>query len=51
LETLREQEPWLFEESVREEKTKQLMLLPVCEHEQLLELAEFDIQMALKALC
>lgn len=51
LETLRKQEPWLFEESVSEEKMKRLMLLPVRSHEQPLQLAEFDKQMALEALC
>ncbi len=51
LETLREREPWLFNESVPEEKMKRLMLLPTRSHEQLLQMAEFDKQAALEALC
>ncbi len=49
--TLREQEPWLFDESVPEEKMKRLMLLPTRSPEQPLQLAEFDKQVALEALC
>ncbi|MBD2302712.1 MerR family transcriptional regulator [Nostoc sp. FACHB-190] len=51
LETLRKKEPWLFDESVPEEKMKQLMLLPTRSPEQPLQLAEFDKQVALEALC
>ncbi|MEH2025187.1 MerR family transcriptional regulator [Nostoc sp.] len=51
LETLREREPWLFDESVPEEKMKRLMLLPTRSPEQPLQLVEFDKQVALKALC
>jgi len=51
LETLREREPWLFDESVPEEKMKRLMLLPTRSPEQPLQLAEFDKQVALEALC
>ncbi|MEH2413308.1 MerR family transcriptional regulator [Nostoc sp.] len=51
LETLREREPWLFNESVPEEKMKRLMLLPTRSPEQPLQLLEFDKQVALKALC
>ncbi|MCP6761507.1 MAG: MerR family transcriptional regulator [Fischerella sp. CENA71] len=51
LETLREREPWLFDESVPEEKMKRLMLLPTLSPEQPLQLAEFDKQVALEALC
>ncbi|MEH2457847.1 MerR family transcriptional regulator [Nostoc sp.] len=51
LETLREREPWLFNESVPEEKMKRLMLLPTRSPEQPLQLVEFDKQVALKALC
>ncbi|MBD2495456.1 MerR family transcriptional regulator [Nostoc sp. FACHB-280] len=51
LETLREKEPWLFDESVPEEKMKRLMLLPTRSHEQPLQMAEFDKQAALEALC
>lgn len=51
LETLREREPWLFYESVPEEKMKRLMLLPTPSPEQPLQLVEFDKQVALKALC
>jgi DNA-binding transcriptional MerR regulator len=49
--TLREQEPWLFDESVPEEKMKRLMLLPTRSPEQPLQLVEFDKQVALEALC
>ncbi|MEH2094963.1 MerR family transcriptional regulator [Nostoc sp.] len=51
LETLREQEPWLFDESLPEEKMKRLMLLTTRSPEQPLQLAEFDKQVALEALC
>lgn len=51
LETLREREPWLFNESVPEEKMKRLMLLPTRSPEQPLQLVEFDKQAALEALC
>lgn len=51
LETLRERESWLFEESVPKEKMKQLMLSPTRSPEQPLQIAEFDKQVALEALC
>ncbi|MCC5606883.1 hypothetical protein LC612_08815 [Nostoc sp. CHAB 5834] len=51
LETLREQEPWLFNESLPEEKMKRLMLLTTRSPEKPLQLAEFDKQVALEALC
>ena len=51
LETLRKREPWLFEESVTEDKMKRLMFLPSKSPEQPLQLAEFDQQAALEALC
>ena len=51
LETLREREPWLFDESVPEERMKRLMLLATRSHEQPLQMAEFDKQAALEALC
>ena len=51
LETLRKREPWLFEESVTEDKMKRLMFLPSKLPEQPLQLAEFDQQGALEALC
>jgi DNA-binding transcriptional MerR regulator len=51
LETLRKREPWLFEESVTEDKMKRLMFLPSKSPEQPLQLAEFDQQGALEALC
>ena len=59
LETLREREPWLFNESVPEEKMKRLMLLPTRSPkvgvsrspEQPLQMVEFDKQAALEALC
>jgi len=51
LETLRKREPWLFEESVTEDKMKRLMFLPSKSPEQPLELVEFDQQAALEALC
>lgn len=51
LQTLREQEPWLFNESLPEEKMKRLMLLTTRSPEQPLQLAEFDKQVALEALC
>lgn len=51
LETLRKREPWLFNESVPEEKMKRLMLLPTRSPEQPLQLVEFDKQVALEALC
>ena len=51
LETLRKREPWLFEESVTEDKMKRLMFLPSKLPEQPLQLAEFDQQAALEELC
>jgi len=48
---LRKREPWLFEESVTEDKMKRLMFLPSKSPEQPLELVEFDQQAALEALC
>ncbi|MDP5016015.1 MAG: hypothetical protein NWQ43_01670 [Dolichospermum sp.] len=51
LETLRKREPWLFEESVTEDKMKRLMFLPSKSPEQPLQLVEFDQQAALEALC
>ncbi|MHC5742005.1 MAG: MerR family transcriptional regulator [Nostoc sp.] len=51
LKTLREREPWLFNESLPEEKMKRLMLLTTRSPEQPLQLAEFDKQVALEALC
>lgn len=51
LETLRTRESWLFEESVTEDKMKRLMFLPAKSPEQPLQLAEFDQQAALEALC
>ncbi|WP_375515330.1 MerR family transcriptional regulator [uncultured Nostoc sp.] len=51
LETLREREPWLFDESVPEERMKRLMLLATRSPEQPLQMAEFDKQAALEALC
>jgi DNA-binding transcriptional MerR regulator len=51
LETLRKREPWLFEESVTEDKMKRLMFLPSRSPEQPLQLAEFNQQAALEALC
>ena len=50
LKTLREREPWLFDELIPEEKMKRLMFLPTRSHEQPLKLAEFDQQVALSAL-
>jgi len=44
LETLRKREPWLY-------KMKRLMFLPSKSPEQPLQLAEFDEQEALEALC
>ncbi|MBD2528023.1 MerR family transcriptional regulator [Nostoc flagelliforme FACHB-838] len=49
--TLREQEPWLFDEFFPEEKMKRLMLLPTRSPEQPFQLLEFDKQVALEALC
>ncbi|MDZ7957056.1 MAG: MerR family transcriptional regulator [Aulosira sp. DedQUE10] len=49
--TLREREPWLFDESLPEEKMKRLMLLTTRSPEQPLLLTEFDKQVALEALC
>lgn len=51
LKTLREREPWLFNESLPEEKMKRLMLLTTRSPKQPLQLAEFDKQVALEALC
>jgi DNA-binding transcriptional MerR regulator len=51
LETLRKREPWLFEESVTEDKMKRLMFLLSRSPEQPLQLMEFDQQAALEALC
>ena len=51
LETLRKREPWLFEESVTEDKMKRLMFLPSKLPEQPLQLAEFDQKAALEELC
>lgn len=51
LETLRQKEPWLFEESVTSAKMKRMMLLLCASEEPQLQLAEFDKQVALEALC
>lgn len=51
LETLKAREPWLFEESVPQEKMKRLMLLPTPSQKERLQLAEFDKQAAMEALC
>lgn len=51
LNTLRETEPWLFDAFIPEEKMKRLMFLATRSPEQPLQLAEFDKQVALEALC
>ncbi|PSB34856.1 MerR family transcriptional regulator [Chlorogloea sp. CCALA 695] len=51
LETLREEEPWLFEPSVTQKQMKRLMFLARRSQGQLLRIAEFDKQVALEALC
>jgi DNA-binding transcriptional MerR regulator len=51
LNTLRETEPWLFDVFIPEEKMKRLMFLATRSPEQPLQLAEFDKQVALEALC
>jgi DNA-binding transcriptional MerR regulator len=51
LERLREEEPWLFDPSVTQKQMKRLMFLTTRSHEPLLQMAEFDKQVALEALC
>ncbi len=50
LETLREQEPWLFAESVMPREVKHLMFLSVCSEQKQLRLAEFNQRAAIAAL-
>lgn len=51
LETLREREPWLFEESASSQQMKRLMLMLTVSEQRSLQLVEFDKQVALDALC